>query len=147
MVCGAPATGKESPRDGNPTSSLIACMTSYEAATSELRSRSTGGLISGLTAYMRACEPIDDWRDVLVGFAPFYDCALRLEFDPTMIFDTAADSVGGEAGDLARVFGRRSDVTPSSWGYVIEEGPDGPAYRPALSAGSWVGERATSSLR
>jgi hypothetical protein len=104
-------------------------MTLLEAVSAALHNRSTETLTSGLTAYMRACEPVRDSRDVLAGFAPFHDCACRLGLDPVVVFATAADAVGGETGELARAFGRRSDVTPLAFGYLAEEGPDGPCYR------------------
>ena len=69
----------------------------------------------GLTAYMRACEAADeDWRDILVGFAPFHDCAARIGADPAWVFDLAAGHVGGKTGELARTFGRRN-----RWGYLL----------------------------
>lgn len=94
-----------------------------------MRSHSMDDLLLGLLAYMRACEPVTDWRDVLVGFAPFHDCASRLGLDPAWVFDVAADAVGREVADLARTFGRRTDVTRRTFGYTVVDGPDGPFYR------------------
>ncbi len=104
-------------------------LTPYEAASTALRKHSANDLQSGLIAYMRASEPVEDWRDVLVGFAPFHDCARRLQLDPAALFDEAAEVVGGETAELARTFGRRSDVTPRAFDYSLVEGPDGPSYR------------------
>jgi len=70
----------------------------------------------GLTAYMQACEAAaDDSRDILVGFAPFHDCAARIGADPAWVFDMAAHRVGGTTGELARAFGRRN-----RWGFLLD---------------------------
>ena len=40
------------------------------------------------------------------------------------------DAAGGEAAQVARDFGKRSDVTPDAFAYAVESGLDGPRYRP-----------------
>ncbi len=71
-----------------------------------------------------------DYRDVLVGFAPYYDCALRLGVDPVGLFDGAAREAGTAVRELAVVFARRSDVTLKDFGWRLDEAPDGPCYKP-----------------
>jgi hypothetical protein len=65
----------------------------------------------------------------MVGLAPFHDCARRLGLDVVQVFTDAADAVGGQAGEIARVFAQRSDVTPEAFMYAVESTPDGPRYR------------------
>jgi hypothetical protein len=69
-----------------------------------------------------------DWRDVLVGLASFYDCALRLQVDPVRLFDTASEDLNEETRELARGFARRSDVTLKSFAWTLESTPEGPCY-------------------
>jgi len=86
-------------------------------------------LSEGLVAYLRSCEPVQDARDVMVGLAPFHDCVRRLGANPGIVFAEAASSVGPELAEIARTFGRRSDVTPRAFGYAVEVQADGPTYR------------------
>jgi len=72
--------------------------------------------------------PLTD-DDVMVGLAPFHDCVRRLGSDPAIVFDAAARSLGPELAEIARTFGRRSDVTPRAFGYAVEVQADGPMYR------------------
>ena len=65
----------------------------------------------------------------MLSLAPFHDCARRLRLDVRQVFDDAADAVGGEAGEVARGFGRRSDITPDTFMFVVESQSDGPRYR------------------
>jgi hypothetical protein len=97
--------------------------------TRALRARSIALLQDELVQYLRASEPVVDERDVMVGLALFHDCARRLNADPWVIFDAAAAKVGRELGDLARMFGRRGDITPEAFHFVVAQEPDGPAYR------------------
>ncbi len=78
---------------------------------------------------MRAEAPDFDYRDLMVGLAPLHDCARRLGVDVAALFAEAAYVVGGEVGDVARGFGRRTDVTPEAFLYRVMDEPDGPAYR------------------
>jgi len=69
-----------------------------------------------------------DYRDILLGFAPFFDAARRLGLDTVDVFDTAAERTPADVAELLRTFGRRSDVTLGAFGWVFEDG----AYRFAL---------------
>lgn len=70
-----------------------------------------------------------DPRDLMLALAPLHDCARRLGLDVAQVFSDAADAVGGEAGEVAHVFGQRSDVTPHGFMYAVEPTADGPRYR------------------
>jgi hypothetical protein len=73
-------------------------------------------------------EWVKDWRDLLVALAPYHDCARRLGLDPVVLFDAVAGLGPLSVGTLVRDFGRRTDVTPEAFGYVVTETPDGPRY-------------------
>jgi len=83
-----------------------------------------------LNRYLVECElEVDmDWRDVLVGLAPFYDCALRLRVDPVELFDAASKDINEETRELARRFARRSDISLKSFAWTLESTPEGPCY-------------------
>jgi hypothetical protein len=101
--------------------------TVWDYATAALREKSQSVLCGGLIWTLRMYDG-KDARDLMLSLAPFHDCARRLGLDVSQVFDDAADAVGGEAGEVARVFGRRSDVTPDAFAYTVEAGPDGPKY-------------------
>lgn len=99
------------------------------AATRALRAQSPDVLRAGIAAYLLASTPVEDWRDVLVGLAPLHDCARRLGQDPATFFADAVRDLPADVADLARTFGKRSDVTPRAIGYEVVDESDGPAYR------------------
>lgn len=104
--------------------------TVWDYATVALREKSRSTLHGGLVWTLRAYDGKDP-RDLMLSLAPFHDCARRLGLDVRQVFDDAADAVGGEAGELARVFGKRSDVTSECFMFAVEYSPDGPTYRSA----------------
>jgi hypothetical protein len=103
-----------------------------EGPTRALRQRSPdvlrAGLLSMLVRYDSAGrEP--DVRVVLWSLAPYHDCAIRLDLDPTAFFDEVADAGPPRLRELVRDFGRRSDTAPEAFGgYALTETADGPAY-------------------
>lgn len=99
------------------------------AATRALRVRSAELLRTGIATYLLACIPVRDWRDVLLGLAPFHDCARRIGEDPAVIFDQAGRGLPPEVASLAREFGKRTDVTPTAFGFQVVDDDAGPAYR------------------
>jgi len=101
--------------------------------TTALRQRSSARLLADLTAFMGAVEPevAIDFRDVLVGFAPFYDCAIRLGIDPIQLFESAARDRGAPLRELATTFARRSDITLAAFGWQLVDRAGGPCYRRA----------------
>lgn len=70
-----------------------------------------------------------DWRDVVIGLAPFHDCARRLGVEPIELFDVATEDLGAELRELTREFARRSDVTLKAFGWTLATSADGPCYR------------------
>jgi hypothetical protein len=101
-------------------------------ATVALRTRDGERLFVELSRYLAAAEPTLelDYRDVLVGLAPYVDCAVRLGIDPVKLFDRAAASVGPALRETVRTFARRSDVTLEAFGWRLLQMSDGPCYRP-----------------
>jgi hypothetical protein len=73
-------------------------------------------------------EWLKDWRDLLVAMAPYHDCATRLRLDPARLFDDVSSDAPPALADVVRSFGRRTDVTPSAFGFELTELPEGPAY-------------------
>ena len=107
-----------------------------------LRMRSPERLGVDLSRYLVENElGVDsDWRDVLVGLAPFHDCALRLRVDPIELFDFASKDLNEETRELARRFARRSDINLKSFAWTLESTPDGPCYVSHLGSGD-IGAR------
>ena len=103
--------------------------TVWDFATAALREQSPSILRGGLIWLLQAYDGKDP-RDLMLGLAPFHDYARRLGLDVSQVFNDAAGTAGGEAAQLARDFGQRSDVTPDAFAYAVESGPDGPRYRP-----------------
>ena len=85
---------------------------------------------------MIASEPeVDnDWREVLVDLAPFYDCAQRLAVDPVELFETASRDLNKQTRELMNGFARRSDITLRAFGWKLETTSEGPCYRWATFA-------------
>lgn len=104
--------------------------TVWDFATAALREKSQSVLHGGLIWTLREYDGKDQ-RDLMLSLAPFHDCAQRLGLDVSRVFDDAADAVGGEAGEVARVFGRRLDITPDTFMFAVESSSDGPRYRSA----------------
>jgi hypothetical protein len=103
--------------------------------TDALRDADPNRLSSDLARYVTAVEPTlaEDVRDVLVGLAPYYDCAQRLGVDPVPLFDGVASTTGDAMRETMRTFVRRSDVSLEAFGWRLLQAPDGPCYRPDLT--------------
>ena len=95
-----------------------------------LRSRSPEMLAASLReCLIWADEPAQvDQRDVLVAFAPFYDCAQRLGLDPVRLFDEASTDARPHVRKLAGSFARRRDVSLDVFGWKMTTTADGPCY-------------------
>ena len=106
-------------------------------ATIALRAGSTPALATALEADLVSHRDFRDWRDVLIHLAPYHDAARRLGGSAAELFDAAAATEADQApdsiADVARRFGRRTDVTPGAFGWRFEDTPEGPAYRFALA--------------
>jgi hypothetical protein len=87
-----------------------------------------------------------DYRDVFVGWAPFFDCAQRLGVDPIALFDTAGKDCSPRMRDLAGTFARRTDVTLKAFVWRLDDLPEGPCYRPERSGSLWQLRRPSSPL-
>jgi hypothetical protein len=97
-------------------------------ATEALRHGSVAELASALAVDLARHSGVDQ-RDAMIHLTPYHDAAGRLGTTPATVFDEAAAAVDGSIADLARRFGRRTDLTLAVMGWRLEETPDGPAYR------------------
>lgn len=97
-----------------------------------LAERSPPWLRAELAIYLAEAERgvAVDPRDVIVGLASFHDCAQRLGIDPVALFDEASEAVSVATQELARSFGRRTDVVLTSFGWTLTTTSEGPCYRP-----------------
>lgn len=98
--------------------------------TRALRERSPELLRTSLEQMLRRGDAqwLLDRRDLAVALAPYHDCARRLGLDPQAVFDAAAEAAPPELHEFIRSFGRRSDVTPTAFGFAVLSTPDGPRY-------------------
>jgi hypothetical protein len=89
--------------------------------TTALRLRSPDRLLADLNREMVAEEPDAEtvFRNVLVGFAWFYDCAERLGVEPIALFETAAKDCSPRMRELAATFARRTDITLKAFGWRL----------------------------
>ena len=100
-------------------------------ATEALRSGSPGKLeasIRGLLTDPENAQLREDSRDLMVALAPLHDCARRLGLDPVAVFDAAADGAAAEMAELAREFGRRTDITGEGFAFIVEDTDEGLEY-------------------
>jgi hypothetical protein len=75
-----------------------------ESPTRALRARAPEVLRAGLLRVLVEGEDewVKDWRDLLIGLAPYHDCARRLGLDPVVLFDAMGRGRAGvAAGDSA----------------------------------------------
>jgi hypothetical protein len=101
-----------------------------ESASRALRQRDPDVLRDGLAELLRATDvPLADSRDLMMCLAPLHDCAVRLGIDPAELFEEFAQGQPGEVAELLRNFGRRDDVTPEAFRFVVEDGSSGLQYR------------------
>jgi hypothetical protein len=74
-------------------------------------------------------EWVKDDRDLMMALAPHHDCARRLGADVPALFRRAAAAGPDRFRELVEEFGRRTDVWPETFGFAVEETPEGPRYR------------------
>src|SRR5262245_55908058 len=101
--------------------------------TEALRTRDGQRLAAELGRIIAAVDrpgDIDD-REVMMGLAPYYDCAERLGIDPIALFDAASHSASAEMRGIITNFARRPDITLKAFGWRLLDQPEGPCYRPA----------------
>ncbi|MDX6516263.1 MAG: hypothetical protein QOH73_1929 [Gaiellaceae bacterium] len=93
-----------------------------DAAAKAVTSGSVAALEDALLRYLNSyAGHVPDSRDVMVGLAPFYDAAMRLEVSPRAIFDHAVAGTAGELTELVRGFGARTDITLVAFGWAYDE--------------------------
>jgi hypothetical protein len=98
-------------------------------ATWALQAGSLEALRASLVADLRRDVGVRDDRDVMIHLTPYHDAAGRLGVTPAALFDDAATDAPDTIADLARRFGRRTDLTLAVMGWRLDETPAGPAYR------------------
>ena len=105
-----------------------------DPATRSLRSGSAEVLEAAIVDVLVSGEQewLSDWRDLLVTLAPFHDCARRIGAEPSAVFARAAAAGPPSLRETVAEFGARTDVTPGSFAFVLEQTPDGPRYRCTL---------------
>ena len=99
-----------------------------DAPTRALRAGSPEILLEGLRDEVAGGDR-GDARDLMLALAPYHDCARRLGLDVPALFAEAARSAPEAARDTIVEFGRRTDITPQGFAYVVEETPEGPRYK------------------
>jgi hypothetical protein len=100
-------------------------------ATDALRSGSPEKLEASIRDLLSGPEYVqlrEDSRDLMVALAPLHDCARRLGLDPAAVFDAAAVGASPETAQLAREFGRRTDISGDSFAFMVEDTDEGPEY-------------------
>ena len=100
-------------------------------ATDALRSRSPEKLEASIRDLLSGPEEAqlrEDSRDLMVALAPLHDCARRLGLDPAAVFDAAAEGASPDIAELAREFGRRTDISGDSFAFMVEDTAEGPEY-------------------
>ena len=102
--------------DGPPTEALRL------RSADVLRDRLLRLLVTGEEAWL------EDWRDLLVAMAPYHDCATRIGLAPGRLFDEVAREGPPALAETVRSFGRRTDITPSAFGFTVASLREGPAY-------------------
>ena len=110
--------------------------------TEALRLRSPGLLYASLLGLLVEGEA--DWakdeRDLMVAMAPYHDCARRLDLDPATLFDDAAREGPSGLAEVVREFGHRNDVTPTAFGFTVEEQQEGLAYETPDADPGWLAD-------
>jgi hypothetical protein len=101
-----------------------------DGVTDALRRGSREALKSSLLRLLQdgELEWLQDRRDLFVAMAPYYDCARRLELDPTAFFAAVADEAPTPLADIVRSFGERLDITPAAFGFRLVMSPEGATY-------------------
>jgi hypothetical protein len=114
-----------------------------ECLTRALRERRPELVREELVAMLIAGEEewLRDERDLMVALAPYHHCAAQLQLDVPAVFDAAASAGPATVRSTVTEFGRRTDVTPEAFGFVVEWDEDGPRYGWAGPSGAETVER------
>ena len=113
----------------------------FDGLTRALREQRPDLLREELVEMLVAGE--EDWRrddrDLMMALAPYHHCASQLGLDVPSVFDAAARAGPATVRDTVVEFGRRTDVTPAAFGFIVESDHDGPRYsRPGPSGAEIV---------
>jgi hypothetical protein len=107
---------------------------SFDRVTGLLRAGDASRLEADLVDLLVTGEQewVKDDRDLMMALAPLHDCAQRLGTDVPALFQRAAASGPASLRRVVEDFGRRGDVTPTAFGFAVEQTSDGPRYRSTL---------------
>jgi len=101
----------------------------HRAATLAVRAGDPEKLGLGLVGCAIANVEIPPHRKVDTALAVFYHCARKLELEPQVVFDEAAQFATDEMAARLRAFGRRDDVTLKQFGWREIRQPEGVVFR------------------
>lgn len=101
----------------------------HRAATLAARREDRDWLISGLIGFAIANAVIPEKRQVEVGLAVYFHVAVKLGLKPVDVFEEAAQFAAEEMARRLLVYGRRSDVTLSKYGWQELKTPEGVKYK------------------
>ena len=101
----------------------------HRAATLAVRAGDAEKLRLGLVGCAIANLEIPPNRKVDAALAVFYHCARKLELEPQVVFDEAAQFATDEMAARLRAFGRRTDVTLKQFGWREIRLPEGVVFR------------------
>jgi hypothetical protein len=101
----------------------------HRAATLAARQQSEAWLLSGLIGYAIANATIPEKRRVEVGLAVYFHVALKLGLKPVDVFEEAAQVAAAEMAQKLLVYGRRSDVTLTKYGWQELKTAEGVKYK------------------
>ncbi len=101
----------------------------HRAATLAMRYKDRNWLLRGLVGTAVANYTIPPKRNVDVGLAVFHHVARKLSVNTVDMFDKAAEYGGEAIAAHLRVFGRRSDVRLTSFGWQEVKTPEGVKYQ------------------
>jgi hypothetical protein len=101
----------------------------HRAATLSVRSQDREWLQLGLIGNVIANYIIPENRDVTRSLAVFHHCARRLELDPIVQFEDAAQFASEPMASLMREFGARPDVELHLFGWREIRTPEGIRFK------------------
>ena len=101
----------------------------HRAATLAARQAAKTWLISGLIGYALANATIPEKRKVEVGLAVYFHVALKLGLKPVDVFEETAQFAGSEMARRLLVYGRRTDITLSKYGWQEQKTAEGVKYK------------------
>ena len=101
----------------------------HRAATLAARQQAQAWLLSGLVGYAIANAVIPEKRKVEVGLAVYFHVAVKLGLKPVDVFEEAAQFAPAEMAERLLVYGRRTDITLTKFGWKELNTPEGVKYK------------------